>query len=265
MKKLILINLIIMNTLLSAKGILDYPLSDTTRDLYETGQSSDVSIYITWGEHQNLAISPNYFESLGLFSSVINTSRYRSGYKLFKTDFDISFLTPSVEFSENDLFSNFKMRLNLTGLYAFNIKSPLEAFKFSVGPYLKTDALIGYYKGIDNIMAQTYFALNLGVSANVKYQLLKTVRFGLGYSTFVFGIDYGRDGYNKDFIPEIKISNFGNFCDMELTIYSELDISRTESLKLEYNHSVFSVFDENNRIISGENRFGLSFVKKLVR
>lgn len=265
MKKLIFLYLIILNTLLSARGLLDYPLSDTSRDLYDTGRSSDVSMYITCGEHQNLAISPNYFESLGLFSSVINAAKFSSGYMLFKTDTDISLLKPSVEFSENDLFSNLKVRLNLTGLYAFNIKSTLEAFKLSVGPYLKADALVGYYSGIDNIMAQTYFAFNLGVSADANYHLLKTVRFGLGYSTFIFGVDYGRDGYNKDFIPEIKISNLGNFCDMELTIYSELDISRTESLKLEYNHSVFSVFDENNKIISGENRFGLSFVKKLVR
>ncbi len=265
MKMIILTILIFITTLLSAKGLLDYPLSDTTRDLYETGKSSDISTYITWGEHQNLAISPNYFESLGLFSSSVNTVQYKPGFMLFKTDSDISFLNPSVEFSENDNFSNFKMRLNLTGLYGFKIKSPWEAFNFSVGPYLKTDALIGYYSGIDNILAQTLFALNLGVSANVKYHLLKTVRFGLDYSTFIFGIDYGRDGYNKDFIPQIIISNFGNFCDMEISIYGELDISRSESLKLEYNHSVFSVFDDNNRVISGDNRIGLSFVKKLVR
>lgn len=265
MRKCILTVLILISCMLSAKGILDYPLSDPSGELTQTGVRTDVSTHITLGEHQNLAISPNYFDSFGLFNSSENITEYETGDFYFKTDTDISFLIPSVQFSEDELLSNFKMRLNLEGLYGFEIESPLDDLCFSVGPYIKTDALIGVYSGIDNIMTQTLFALNLGISGSAKYELIKTLRFGLGYSTFIFGIDYGRDGYNKDFIPEITVSNFGNFCDMELIVYGELDLSKLESIKVEYSHSVFSVFDDNNTVISGDNKIGLSYVKKLVR
>lgn len=265
MKKIYLILLTLLSSLLCAKGILNYPLSDTDRELYDTGRNSDISTYITWGEHQNLAISPNYFESLGIFSSSADNAYYNSGYLQFKTDVEVALLTPSVQFKENDLFSNIKTRINGSVLYGFNINTPLDDFDFNIGPYIKADALLGYFSGIDNILAQTFFALNGGVTADIQYNLLETVRFGLGFSTFIFGVDYGRDGYNKDFIPEIKVSNFGNYCDMQITLYGELDLSRTESLKLEYNHSVFSVFDSNNKVISGDNRVGFSYVKKLVR
>ncbi|QEN04879.1 hypothetical protein EW093_09230 [Thiospirochaeta perfilievii] len=265
MKKIILISLLITTSFLGAKGILDYPLSNTEKPLYYTGDVSISTTSISWGKHQNLSISPNYFDSFGLLSNI--TSKKESLGSIFKYEnsVDISLLDPSVNFSSNDLFSNFKLQGNFGLGYNFKFDSPITGLSFDIGPYVKLDSLIGYYAGIDNIMMQSLFALNSGLDGNITYKLLETVRFGLGYSTFIFGVDYGRNGYNKDFLPEVQVSTFGNYCDMKLTLYGELDISRTESLKLEYKHSVFSVFDDNNKVISGENSIGISVVKRLVR
>ena len=265
MKQKILIYLMLLSSVLFGKSLLDYPLSKTEKDLYYTGDITESYTYLVTGEHQNLAISPNYFNTIGINSSGKSVKVVPLGFLEFNYGSDILLLNSSLNDINNIGLANFMVTPFIRVLYNFNFKSTVPGLSFNIGPYVKFDYFISLFSNITNISNQSILGLNLGVDAKAKYELLETLRFNFGCSSFLVGFDMGRNGYNKDLTENINISNLGNYMDMDITLSGELDISRTETIKLEYIHSVFSVFNSNNTIISGQNSIGISFIKKLVR
>lgn len=248
-----------------AEIILDYPIKGKSGVVSYTGVTNVTNYMIGYGEYQNLAISPNYFISYTFVSEAFSHREFKTGIFRNQLDTRISFLEPSVKNPIDDITSNMMMRLNYSLEYGFNIPLSVVELKLNVGPYVKLSGVMGLYNQIDNIMVQSYFNLNMGASIRAYYKIANIVRIGMDYTSFLIGVDYGRNGYNKDFIPDLTLINWGNYLDMKFLIYLEVDLSRVESIALGYSHGAFSVFDDINTIVSGENRIGISYSRKFFR
>ncbi|MBN2616680.1 MAG: hypothetical protein JXR64_00060 [Spirochaetales bacterium] len=265
MKKFLFIIFILLCNVLYSEGIFNYPLSRTDEGLYLTGKESETYGSFVWGKHQNLSISPNYFDSYGFRVFTSEKREFNPGIFFHNSDLLFNFLMPSVSNPTDDLTTNIKYKLDFNIGYLFKIKLPIEKLSLYAGPYSNTGFLLGSYSQIENILIQSFFYSNIGVEGSVEYDLMKTIRFGVDYNTSIIGLDLGRNGYNKDFTSDINLSTFNNFLNMKLSVYTEYDLSRTESIRLFYTHSAFSEFDDNNTIISGEHSIGLGLNTKLVR
>lgn len=266
MKKFLLTLMLLMAFGLSAKGILDYPLSESENgELYLTSNITESYTLYSQGKHQNLDISPNYFNSYGIKTWGENTEEYIGSFMNWGGGAYLHLLEPSVSLSSSDILNNYSINGFFHFLYGFKIDTPIENLNLYLGPYAKATLFNGIYSGIDNIMVQTELGLNLGGKLGAEYSIFDTLRVGGDFSSFLVGGDIGRRGYNRDFLSTVTLSHFGNYLDMHLSLYGELDLSRTESIKLIYEHSAFSVFDSNNTLATGENSVGISYVKKLVR
>ncbi len=264
-KYLITLFLIVALQFVGAKGFFNYPLSDTDKELYFTNETSLNSTSVIAGRYQNLDISPNYFDTIGYSKNIESYKEYKPGFFHFHYDSNFMLMKPSVTLFDFDYFSNYSGRFNLKYSYEFKIKMPLEKLSLSAGPNAKIDFNIGYFSNIDNIMIQTLLSSTLGLSVTLGYNLLETLRFGIDFSTFIVGFNLGTNGYNKEYVPNFNVINYGNYTDFITNIYAEYDISRTESLRIGYGHSVFTSNSENNTLSIGEHRFSLGFNKKLVR
>jgi len=243
-------------------------LSDTERELYETGELNSDKFMVTLGEHQNTAISPNVFNSLGFCQSSSQLVPVENfGTLVFEGRAVTAVLIPAAApFSLADLFSqNYYLRGSFNLQYPISIPVGSEDFKFAVSPYIQFDTMVGIYPQIVNIAVQSFFSLNCGADLAGTYRLSDEIRIGADFSTFLIGVDTGRSGYNKDYIPDFVFSHFGYYLELNLELFCEFDISRTESLRFEYSHGMNSYYGGVYSVISGEHRFGISYIQKLVR
>ncbi len=241
----------------------DYLLSDTSRELYLTGSSSYSGLSIVLGEHQNLAISPNVYNQYGIIMNHINESEFKLGTLVFQIGITPYLLFPEVQAPGGGIMFKFKNSDSVK--FRFNLPSPIEKLSIDAGPYLQFDLMAEYFPEIDNVGFQSFLTFTFGGVGQAVYSLTDTINLGLNFSTFLFGMDFGRNGYNKDFLADLGLSHFGNYMDLKISLFGSIDISRTESIRLEYLHSVNSFYGEVHSVISGENHIGIYYCRKMVR
>lgn len=246
-------------------AIPEYPLSKGADDLFLTGSEALMVNSLIWGKHQNLAISPNYFDTLGLRNYTEDYKRKEGGYFIFKTDTNITLLQPSVSTPlESDLY-NFSILQEFGFTYLFDINFPLDGLKLYIGPEVTPGFQLGYFTGIINIMAQSYFYCNLGLNIKWEYQIYPTLHVGVDLYNSILGVDYGRSGYNKDFIDDLIFTNWSNYNRGKYKVYIDYDLSRTEVIGLSYSHNFISVTDSEYDVIEGLHSIGLIYTRRLVR
>lgn len=265
MRKVFVLFLLSISSSLFCTGLSNYPLSDTDQGLYLTGHETLVTNSFLWGRHQNLAISPNYFNALGIRNYTEDYKKRDFGYYIFKTDTYLNFLKPSVATPLDSYFSNFTITQEFGFTFLFGIKQPINNLSLYWGPELVPGFHGGYFSGVDNILAQTYFYGNLGINIKAEYEIMKTLRAGIDIYNSVIGFDFGRNGYNKDFISEIQGTNWSNFNRGKYRLYLSYDISRTEVVSLGYSHNFLALYGGEYDLTEGINSIELTMTKRLVR
>lgn len=265
MKKIIiycLLNLSLLNTLWA---IPEYPLSKGREELFLTGNETLLEYNVIWGKHQNLAISPNYFDAFGIKLYSEDYKKKDRGYFLFKVDVNLSLLETSVSTNTDNDFYNFSILSDLSFIYLFDVFIPLDGLKLYVGPELTPGYQVGYFDGIYNIMAQSYFYCNFGLNLKWEYEINPTFHAGMDLYSFIVGFDYGRSGYNKDFMDDLTLTNWSNYNRGKYKVYINYDLSRTEVIGLSYSHNFLSVTDTEYDVIDGVHSVGLMYTRRLVR
>lgn len=236
--------------------------TETSDELYTTGEVSSYSVLFSSGKHQNTAISPNVFSSYGIYQKSSKISQLEKfGSIVFNNQSYMAVLIPDNVTSG----FNYYTRINPSILYPLTIPIDSRKFMLTVSPYVRADVMFGIYPEIVNISIQSFFSLNCGANITGIYQLTDEIRLGSEFSSFLIGMDTGRDGYNKEYIPDIVFSHFGNYLDLQLDLFCEFDVSRLKSVRIEYSHAANSYYGGTYSVISGDNRLGISFVQKLVR
>lgn len=265
MRKIIIYYVISLLFLNGLWAIPEYPLSKGADELFLTGYESLFTTSFIWGKHQNLAISPNYFDTLGLRHYTEDYTKKDGGYFLFKTDTSLSNLQPSVSTGADSDLLNFSLMLDLGLSYLFVIYLPTNRFKLYIGPELTPGGHVGYFDDVINIMVQSYAYCNIGLNLKCEYELFPTLHLGVDLYNFIIGFDYGRSGYNKDFIDDITFTNWENFNRGKYKFYIHYDLSRTEVLGLSYSHNFISITDTEYDLIDGNHSIGITYTRRLVR
>ncbi len=243
-------------------------ISDTSRGLYETGKVYENKFYILFGEHQNTAISPNVFNTIGIGQDIGNLEPVKKiGTMELRSYYTVKLLVPASAFpdAQEPLTIDFFLRGGFNVQYPITVPVGPDRFDLKISPYLRAEAILGLFPQIYNISVQSFFTLNSGAEVAAQYSLTDEIRLGADISTFLIGMDTGRDGYNKDYIPDIVFSHPGNYIDLNLELFGEFDFSRTESLRIGYAHNVNSYYGGTYSMISGDHRIGVSVLRKLIR
>lgn len=265
MRKIIIHSLFSFFLLNTLWAIPEYPLSKGRDELFLTGNESLLEYDVIWGKHQNLAINPNYFDIIGLKLYSEDYTKKDRGYYVFKADINLSLLEPSVSTGTNSDFLNYSVLTDLSFIYLFNIYIPMDRVKLFVGPDLSPGYYIGYFDDIINIMVQSYAYCNLGVNVKWEYEIYPTLHVGMDLYSYILGVDYGRSGYNKDFIDDLTFTNWSNYNRGKYKFYINYDLSRTEVIGLSYSHNFLSVTDTEYDVKDGIHSIGLMYTRRLVR
>jgi len=243
--------------------------TETAYVFHDTGKLNVSANLFTIGEHLNTAISPNVFQSYGIIEESSQILPLKNGDTfLWQIRSAVSLLVPSVPDAAYDISNinvwNFVLRESMNVQYAIKIPALINGLSLRIAPYLQGDIMGGFYPQITNIGIQTFLSLNLGVKAYCQYQITDSFRAGADFSSFLIGMDTGRNGYNKDYLGDLNFSHPGNYLDLSLALYGELDISHTTSLRIGYSHAATSWFGGENKVIDGEHQLGITFNTKVI-
>lgn len=272
-KRLVLIFLFVNLSVISF-AISPFPMGDPN-EIKFSGITDYNQLTIGGGESKNEAISPNLFHTLSIELDFVNSEIERkNGILFYEVSLTPTIMAPSVATAGNILplpiptgAYNYKFRNEYIVGYRFfisGLKMP-QSLDLSIGPYLKFDWMMEYYPDIDNIGVQTFLFLNLGSSIDLKYTINKFYKVGLNVSAFLIGMDMGRKTYNKILDPSIELSTYSNYMDLDIKAYYIEELSRSEFIKLEIVHTMQSIHGDYYPVISGENRFTISYNRRLFR